>query len=144
MYKRCIIVYMILLLSVQVQGCKLEGENEKNGTNKQYDSKKISLQLEETGGQTYNTFLQDIFYNQIRNLSENIYFYEDKLYIDYFGEMYVRLVFERQGDEIVLLDTLELPSTWNRRTVGIDHYLISGDETRKILWIYDLNTGNME
>lgn len=115
MYKRCISACIILLLSIQMYGCKPEAENEKTETNIQY-----------------------------RNLSENIYCYEDKLYIDYAGETYVRLVFGWQGDEIVLLDTFELPSTWNRRTVGTDHYLISGDTSRQILWIYDLNTGNVE
>lgn len=145
MYRRFTIVYMILLLSLNVQGCKLEGEDKINETNLQYDTQEINLMLEENEGlQTYNLLLQDIFNDQIRNLSENIYFYEDKLYIDYLGETYVRLVFGRQGEEIVLLDKFELPSTWNRKSVGMNHYIISGDENRQILWIYDLNTGNME
>lgn len=39
---------------------------------------------------------------------------------------------------------LKLPSTWDRKTVGTNHYLVSGDESQQVLWIYDLNSGDVE
>ncbi|MDE5748182.1 MAG: hypothetical protein K2I21_11475, partial [Acetatifactor sp.] len=136
MYKRCISVCIMLLLSIQMLGCKyIDGDENV-----------------ETGVQLGPG---EIFDNPIRSLSGEIYFYQDKLYIDvgqtYAGRVFgepvdgnVRLVYGKQGEDIVLLDTLELSSTWDRKTLGTGHYLVSGDESERELWIYDLDTGDAE
>ena len=111
--------------------------------------------VESGSRKVYTSFLQDIFAVPIRNLSKNIYFYEDKLYLDvrerHDGHVYgepvegnVRMVFAEEGEEIVLLDLVEFAPTWDRKTVGTTHYLVSGDESRQVLWIYDLKKGNVE
>lgn len=142
----------MLLLSIQMFGCTYSGGNETVESDVQLGSKEMEESEER---KVYTLILQDIFNKQIKNLSNNIYFYKDKLYIDagqtydrhVFGEPedgYVRLVFGKREDEIVLLDLLELPSTWDRKTVGTNYYLVSGDESQQVLWIYDLNSGDVE
>ncbi len=138
---------IMLLLCTQIAGCNYSDSKEEAVSD---------VQPEASGGQkVYTPFLQDIFAVPIRNLSKNIYFYEDKLYLDVWerheGKVYgepvegnVRMVFGQDGEEIVLLDLAELSPTWDRKTVGTMHYLVSGDESRQVLWIYDLKKGNVE
>lgn len=136
MYKRLVKAFAILLSCVQMLGCKYVGNNDKAETDMQFGVKEINLFLE---GQ-----MPEVFGTQIGNLSEKIYIYQNKLYIDYPGDTYVRLVFGKQENEIAILERLEFPFSWDLKTVGTDHYLISGDKNHQILWIYDINTGNWE
>ncbi len=152
MYKRYFYACIMLLLIGQMFGCTYGGENETVELDMQWDSKEME---ESEEWKVYTSILQDIFNKQVTNLSENIYLYQDRLYIDtgqtyvehVFGESqdgYIRLVFGKWKDQIVLLDLLELPSTWDKKTVGTNNYLVSGDKSQQVLWIYDLNSGDVE
>lgn len=152
---------IMLLLSAQLVGCNYNNNNEEVVLDVKPEAEEpveelVEEELEENDDRkVYTSFLQDIFAVPIRNLSKNIYFYEDKLYLDVWerheGKVYgepvegnVRMVFAEEGEEIVLLDLAELSPTWDRKTVGTTHYLVSGDESRQVLWIYDLKNGNVE
>ena len=139
MYKRFVKICAILLSCVQMLGCKYVGDNDKVETDMQFGVKKteeIDLFLDDQ--------VADIFGTQIGNLSEKIYIYQDKLYIDYAGDTVARLVFGKQENKIAFLERLEFPFPWDLKTVGTDHYLISGDKMNQILWINDINKGYSE
>lgn len=161
MYKRYICACIMLLLSTQLVGCNYNNNNEEVVLDVKPEAEEpveelVEEELEENDDRkVYTSFLQDIFAVPIRNLSKNIYFYEDKLYLDVWerheGKVYgepvegnVRMVFAEEGEEIVLLDLAELSPTWDRKTVGTTHYLVSGDQSGHVLWIYDLKNGNVE
>lgn len=157
MYKRYISLCIMFLLCTQIVGCSYNDSQEEAVSDVQLETEELAEEKPvESGSQkVYTSFLKDIFAVPIKNLSKNIYFYENKLYLDVwerhegkaFGESVeenVRMVFAEEGEEIVLLDLAELSPTWDRKTVGTTHYLVSGDQSRHVLWIYDLKMGNIE
>ncbi|MBD5552552.1 MAG: hypothetical protein HDQ96_15525 [Lachnospiraceae bacterium] len=161
MYKRYLSLCIMLLLCTQIAGCGYSDSKEEAVSNVQPEAEEPVEELAEEGlvesgsQKVYTPYLQDIFAVPIRYLSSNIYFYEDKLYLDVWErhdgdvngkpvEGNVRMVFAEEGEEIVLLDLTELSPTWDRKTVGTTHYLVSGDQLRQVLWIYDLKKGNVE
>lgn len=161
MYKRYLSLCIMLLLCTQIVGCGYSDSKEEAVSDVQSEAEEPMEELaeeesvESVSQKVYTSFLQDIFAVPIRNLSENIYFYEDKLYLDVWerheGKVYgepvagnVRMVLAEEGEEIVLLDLVELSPTWDGKTVGTTHYMVSGDESRQVLWIYDLKKGDVE
>lgn len=154
MYKRYLSLCIILLLCTQIVGCSYSGSGSREETVSDVQSEEEGP-MESGGQKVYTSSLEDIFAIPIRNLSKNIYFYEDKLYLDVWerhdGVVYgepregnVRMVFAEEGEEIVLLNLAELSPTWDRKTVGTTHYLVSGDQSKHVLWIYDLKKENVE
>lgn len=152
MYKRYLYVCVILLLNTQMFGCTYSNEDEIVELDMRLDPREME---ESKDWKIYTSVLQDIFSKKIMNLSENIYFYQDKLYIDVVQtydkhvseesqEGDIRLVLGKWEDQIVLLDMQELPPTWDMKTIGTNNYLVSGDESQQVLWIYDLNSGDVE
>lgn len=147
MYKRYLSLCIMLLLCTQIAGCSYSDSREEAVSDVQPEAEELEEEpaeeepVESSSQKVYTSFLQDIFAVPIRNLSKNIYFHEDKLYLDVWerheGKVYgdpvegnVRMVFAEEGEEIVLLDLAELSPTWDRKTVGTTHYLVSGDESR--------------
>lgn len=159
--KNYLSVCIMILLCTQIVGCSYSDSKEEAVSDMQSEAEEPVKELAEEGlvesgsQKVYTPYLQDIFATRVRILSPNIYFYEDKLYLDMWerhdGDVYgkpvegnVRMVFAEEGEEIILLDLAELSPTWDRKTVGTTHYLVSGDESGQVLWIYDLKKGNVE
>lgn len=141
MKQKLTICITIVFLSLLIAGCESEEIEEINEIGEIVNIENSSVEREVTID--YTSVLSDIFNDRTRGLSEGIYFYNDKMYIDY-KDSFVRLVFYKKGEEIILADTIPLPSSWDKRTVGTNKYLLLGDQTQQVIWVYDLDTGSVE
>lgn len=142
-----------LLLGLQVNGCGNEGQTD-IGVESNTDIHIKENEYSEEDTIKYTEVFSEMFYAEVNHLSENIYFYKDKMYVDYIvksdedcwweNSKYARVVWGWQDEEIVLTDILELPATWDRKSCGSENYLISGDYYKQWIEVYNLDTGDTE
>lgn len=148
-----IFLCIVFLLGLQINGCGNKRQTDIDGK----INTDILIKENDFPGEDnikYTEVLSEMFYEKAINLSENIYFYKDKMYVDYIvrsdancwweNSEYARVVLGWQDGEIVLTDILELPATWDRKSCGSENYIISGDHYKQWIQVYNLDTGDTE